>query len=393
MPDLLPLAQKRFPLFEDIFRRPEPQPGMTPLVPGQGGVPATIRPPAAPSSLFSDDDIRAARANAALQFGSSLLESSGTGRPVGSTPGFASALGTAARAGGEGYQSGLKNAYGLRSAQQAAQLRAHIQSQYPEQLNETTPQTMARLEKIFAALSAGGDFEGAGKVGEVLKSYESNRAGAKDNFIHIDAGDRIELRHPTTGALMGTIPKGVVPKTATEIDSDLKFKAGEKNKILDDYARDTKDFHQVMAGWDVLAGALKEPSLATPFALLDAYARITNPGAIVRPTTMEMLHDMGSLGQRMRKYVESNMSGQLPPDITRDLARTMKAIVQEHLQQYKQIRGQALKRAGQAKIDNLDELLQDYRLENPDVLSPARTSTTSSAAGRLNLPSFPVRTP
>ena len=166
-----------------------------------------------------------------------------------------------------------------------------------------------------------------------------------------------------------------------EISPSLKFGTDQANKILDDYARDTKDFHQVMAGWDVLQGATKNPSLATPFALTDAYARITNPGAIVRPTTMEMIEHMGSVGQRMRKWIEKNENGALPPDIVRDFQRTLYGIVQEHKNQYDQIRAKAIKRGSDAGV-NVSPYLEDYTLENP-LGSNAQQQAWDAAAAAL----------
>jgi hypothetical protein len=142
-----------------------------------------------------------------------------------------------------------------------------------------------------------------------------------------------------------------------------KFQSDQKNKILDDYARDAKTFQQVMGGWEVLQGATKEPSLATPFAVTDAYARITNPGAIVRPTTLEMIHDMGSVGQRMQKYWAQHADGSLPPDILADFKRTLRGIMEEHKKQYDQVRKKAILRAKQAGITDLEPILEDYSLD------------------------------
>lgn len=145
-----------------------------------------------------------------------------------------------------------------------------------------------------------------------------------------------------------------------------KNASDQTNKILDDYARDTKDFHHVMGGWDVLIGATKDPSLATPFAITDAYARITNPGGVVRPTTMEMIEHMGSIGQRMRKAWEKNANGALPADIVKDFQHTLYNIVAEHKAQFDKIRAQAVLRGKAAKAD-VEPLLQNYEVTDPSL--------------------------
>lgn len=160
-------------------------------------------------------------------------------------------------------------------------------------------------------------------------------------------------------------------------DPKLKFQSDQQNKILDDFQRDTKDFHQVMGGWDVLQGAVKDPSLATPFAVTDAYARITNPGAIVRPTTMQMIHDMGSVGQRMEKFWSQNANGALPPDIMKDFQRTLYNIVAQHKLQYDQIRQKAILRGQQASAD-VSPLLEDYTLNDPSAPPPPKTGGDTS---------------
>lgn len=170
---------------------------------------------------------------------------------------------------------------------------------------------------------------------------------------------------------------------AAVVSPTEKFQSEQGNKILDDYARDTKDFHQVMSGWSVLQGAMKNPSLATPFAVTDAYARITNPGAIVRPTTMEMINQMGSVGQRMRKYWEHNANGALPPDIMNDIAQTLFGIVNEHKTQYDQIRSKAILRGQREGVD-VGPLLEDYKLENP-AQSTQGGGRGAAPTGNINL--------
>jgi hypothetical protein len=159
-----------------------------------------------------------------------------------------------------------------------------------------------------------------------------------------------------------------------------KFNADQANKILDDYSRDTKDFHQVMGGWGVLQGAVKDPSLATPFAVTDAYARITNPGAIVRPTTLDMINQMGSVGQRMQKWWSQHADGALPPDILHDFQQTLYNIVAEHKKQFDQIRTKAIKRGHDAGLD-VTPYLEDYTANDPSAAPAGQSGGVASKYG------------
>jgi hypothetical protein len=156
-----------------------------------------------------------------------------------------------------------------------------------------------------------------------------------------------------------------VPRPSAEVGGAMKFGADQKNKIIDDFRADTKKFEDVRAGWEVLTGALKEPSLATPFALADAYARISNPGALVRPTTMEMIENLGSLDQRFKKFASHNINGQLPPEITADLVRTIGSMVKEHATTYNAQRGMAIKRGAQLGIRDIDPVIPTFEYTDP----------------------------
>lgn len=333
--------------------------------------------------LLTDDDVKHARNMGLLNFGLSMLDQAHGDPMGGNAPSLGSAFAHSMKAGLGQYDQSLQSTaqQGV-AGQELAQKRfiltnrMRVAQQFAPQPNETPEQTSQRLKGMYLEYLRAGDTEMAGKLGEVV----SKLFAANDKPVeHVDLGDRTAILDPISGKTIRYEPNGIKPKTAAEVDASSKFQADQKNKILDDYARDTKDFHQVMAGWDVLVGATKNPNLATPFAVTDAYARITNPGAIVRPTTMEMIHDMGSIGQKMQKYWEQNVNGGLPPEILNDFKRTLYNIVREHKNQYDKIRKSALTRGLQSGISNLDPLLEDYNLENPLPAPPATAGTKTGA--------------
>jgi hypothetical protein len=344
--------------------------------------------------LLGEGGLSDARDQGLWAAGLSLLGNS-RGQGYGNAPGVGQALAGAVQAGQQTFQnSAQQQVEGSMAAQQMAeqarirQVRAAIgQAFAPRSANETPQEQVQRLMGMYSAYARAGDTEMAAKLGEVLKSMGTVLEGPKPvNLEHFDSGDHTEIIDPRTGKTIRTVPKGIPPKTPAEVDAGMRFGADQKNKILDDFSRDTKDFHQVMGGWDVLQGATKDPSLATPFAVTDAYARITNPGGIVRPTTMEMIDHMGSLGQRMRKAWDHNANGALPPDILKDFQRTLFNIVKEHKNQFDQIRQKAILRGRQSGVNDVEPLLQDYQVNDP--LAPAGSPAPAGQGNAANVRQF-----
>lgn len=369
-PSAMPITARMAPRRQSIFERfrdalmPQPE--------GLGG-------------MVSPEMQSSAQRSGLLDAGISLLNDSG--RVVGGpAPSMGQALAHGLLAARAGHQQSLEQ--GINNSlltddqdrkQQLQSVRQAIQRKYAPAPGASSAQVEDSLKQMFNEYVRIGDTEMVGKLAQVMPSLNHDK-DAKP-VEHIDLGDKVAVVDALTGKVLGVMSKGATPKTPAEIDAGLKFHADQKNKILDDYARDTKDFHQVMAGWDVLQGATKDPTLATPFAITDAYARITNPGAIVRPTTLEMIHDMGSVGQKMQKWWAQNANGSLPPDIVRDFQKTLYNIVKNHKTQYDQIRGKAITRAKQSGIDDISSLLEDYQLDDPlAATTPPKPGSKGSSA-------------
>lgn len=405
--DRLPLAQKRFPLFEDIFRRSDSQPGMTPLRPGVGGVPRplygdAVAPPQAPSSLFSPEDIHNARSEAALRFGSALLAGSGKGRPIGSAPGFPAALGAATQAGSAGYDAGLKNSYGVRSAQQAAQLRARIQAQYPEQPNETTPQTMARLEKIFAALVQGGDTEGAGKIGEVLKSYGGGNQ-AKVTAPHLqDFGNYFQTLDPVTGQPFGPrIPKTPSPKDPNAPDTAALRRTAimeQRESSLSRQFQSATTKYEDVAGMIGVMQASGDAALAGDAAaqqsMIYGISKLNDPGSSVKEGEYATVENAQGWGEKARNEYNKALRGQsLDAEAVKRYLGQAERLRVSWKKKFDMIMRQFERRANAWGVDPQNVILDFFAGSDPVAAKTQSPSAASSAAGVLNLPSFPVRTP
>lgn len=270
---------------------------------------------------------------------------------------------------GPGYyvdrQEASQNAVRQADVGAQSEFRRAIISALPGYLSE-----QAKRSRITSGLTA------AGVKPELVGAAADNPTLAADLLKPAPA--KLPSKEDKIAARISELVKGGVPlmkanqqarlefgetNADREISPTQKFQADQSNKILDDFARDTKNFEGAKAGWDVLVGASKQPSLATPFAVTDAYARITNPNGVVRPTTQEMLESLGSLGQRMRKAWEKTTTGGLPPDILADFQRTMYGIMTEHKKDFDATRSMAIKRGRDQGVD-VSPYLKDYTLEN-----------------------------
>lgn len=322
--------------------------------------------------LLSPDDIATARRQGMLNLGMSLLGDQ--------SPHFGEALAhglqTAQGAyGNQVNQIAQRQMYGqdARQKMNILEARQKIAQQFPPQPGETSAQTVDRLKGMFAAYLQAGDLESAGKLGEVLKSIGKDSNPALPHFV--DSGDKTQMVDPRTGAVIKEYPKGRAPKSADAVSADTRYNAQQTNTILDDYRQDSADFRKALSGYEVLKGAIAHPGLAQPFAVLDAYARVMNPGAVVRQGTMQVLQEMGSYDQKVRKWLDMAQRGQWPPDMIASIKNTVDGVMQEHYQSYLDgARKRAIARGRQAGID-ISPYLENYNF------SPAQPAASPQAPG------------
>jgi hypothetical protein len=354
---------------------PMPAPQAAALPPSPAGPPSlwdrvqrSLMPvPAGLDGLLTDEDVKHARRMGLLNFGLSMLDQA-HGAPGQNAPSVGQAFARSVHGGIDSYNQNIQNTaqQGV-AGQELAQKRLimmnrqRVAQQFAPQPNETSDQTVQRLKSMYLEYLRAGDTEMAGKLGEVVSKLFS---GGEHPVEHVDLGDHTEIIDPISGQDAALSPERHQAEDRSRSRRGQPVPGGpEEQDPRRLRSRHRRLPRKVMGGWDVLMGATKNPSLATPFAVTDAYARITNPGAIVRPTTMEMIKEMGSVGQRMQKYWEQNVNGSLPADILNDFKRTLYNIVKEHKNQYDKIRRAALTRGQQLGINDLAPLLQDYQLD------------------------------
>lgn len=334
-----------------------------------GGISDSIRPqaPGGYEGLLSPEEIQRARP--------SLLQSL-IGAP--DSPGASERYQQNLNGVAERKMATLQLAQQQQAMQRKQALIDRLHKQFPDFPTMTPEQQKAAVTGIFGEMLKDGLFDEAGKVASTVGAMQKGETQFKLPFKDVEMGGKIERHYPDGRVeLIDKYPTAKSPETAA---AERSFQASQTDKVLDDFRSDTKDFDKVMQGWDVLVGATKNPTLATPFAVTDAYARITNPGGIVRPTTMEMIDQMGSVGQRMRKYWEHNANGALPPDILRDFQKTLYNIVVEHKKKYDDVRKKAILRARDKAGMNIEPYLSSYELIDPTAPAPR----AGGAAARVN---------
>lgn len=319
-----------------------PQPGWLDRMLGR-----VMPAPAGYGSLISDDDLRHARRSGLLNFGLSMLDAAHNAPGMG-TPSLGQAFSKSVRTGLDSYNQDVnQNLQQRLGAQQIAQQqlilanRMRVAQQYAPTENETPDQTAQRLRQMYLEYLRVGDTDMAGKLGEVVSKLF---ADSDKPVEHVDLGDRTAILDPKTGRVLRYETNGPKPKSGDEVTATNRFNATQTNAILDDYRTDTKTYRTALDGYRVLQGALQSPNLTTPFAALDAYARVINPGAVVRQGTMAILQEMGSYDQKVRRWLSMAEQGQWPSDMLQDIKTRLDAVMRGHHVDYQDARRRAVLR-------------------------------------------------
>lgn len=314
--DLPPITTRaRRPSF-NLSLRPQvqdftpPVPVMSPLP--MPGMPQPAQPPEG-MSLFSDEDMRGARARGLMGFGLSLLGDSGW-HPKYGGPTLTSSIGKAGAAGLDAFDSAKANALAtraqgmqLRDAERLSKSRAAIMQKYPISPNMTSEQTISTLERMFAEFSAAGDHEMSGKIGEVLKSYGGNRAGAKVPQWE-DFGGYKQRTNPLTGEPMGD------PVTKTPSPRDPNAPSGAEqlreqrmiaraNALQSAWTRETNRIAQAAEQFGTLMSNVDEAKTGNPMAqiaLVFAYMKTLDPTSVVRETEYATVENARGIPEHVR---------------------------------------------------------------------------------------------
>lgn len=314
---------------------------------GRGAVEArnTLMPsPTGLQGLLSDEDVSNARSQGMIGMGVGLLNSRG-GSPL--ADGIT---------GGQGaYQKALGSAVDMNEAgraysteQNMLQKKAAIAQAYPV----SPDMSASQMREVYMAYMQAGIPIPTG-LSEIIKSMDQG-----NGFTHVDKGDRIGF-YDKSGKLIKEEKKGATPgsdaagERAERREQVAQTRQGQaiSNQVIDDFNRETADFHKAYAGYEVLKGARNAPGFLSPMAALDAFARVINPGAAVRIGTMQMLKQQGSFGDKTERYLQMAMNGQWPEGMMNSIQSIVDGIMQEHYETFNDARARSVARAQAAGVD------------------------------------------
>jgi hypothetical protein len=314
----------------------------------------TIMPtPKGLDGLLSPEDFAAARKQGLLNLGLSLLGDSGY-RPANDQVSLGQALAHGAKAAqgayGDKIDSTIKEQqFGQAAKQQQSILasRAAIAKQFVAPPNESFDDAQQRLVKMYTAYVNSGDTEMAGKLSEVVKGIHDAKPHAP---ISVPEGGT--LVDPTTGKPIFHSPKTPPLESPGSLRSAARQDTMQKNVIVRDFDKTTKDYRTAESSYSTLQGARANPqNFLTPMAALDAFARTINPGAAVRVGTLQMIKSYGSLGQKAQRWYDMAAKGQWPPEMMGQIYSLVDGIMKDHTDEFNRARDEAVARGQDSGVD------------------------------------------
>jgi hypothetical protein len=329
----------------------------------------------AQSGLLSPEQAKGAGRAGLIQAGLAALAASG--RSTQKT-GLAQILGQGIAAGQQGYQQAAGQAI-----QADQMLTQRIQEEQRKKLlaqfatGSISPESMQRL--FMTQLANGASAGELQATAEVIKYMHDNKAagrpamdlatadnGTTRSYYLKDWQGPGDPRSPDSPVIYKE-PIDARPKTPSEVAEATKFRADQTNKILDDYRADIKEPALAATGYKGIMAALHgDPTAAQTFVLLDNFARLNNPGAVVRTSTFDVLQSMGSLKTRMGTLINKAVSsGELDPELRTMIFRQAQAVAADHMARARYIIKAAKNRAARDGI-NIDDLIVDPFSDVPD---------------------------
>jgi hypothetical protein len=355
-------------------------------------------PSLAGSPDLSEADRQRAKSNALLALGNALLNPQHDARGFRqSTLGaLSTGLANARTASDESLGGALNTHAAMVQRAQANQLaarRAALQAQFQILPTDTPEQIDTKVRQLAFGYSQIGDTKSLEALGQAKALFAQPKpAPLPRSLEHVELLDpsgkpAIGLIDPASGEVVKYLP--AVPKpdpTARAASADQQDKGIDR--VVKTYEHETQDFTKARSGYEVLQGAMKEPNLYSPIAMLDAYARTINPGAIVRPSTMELLEHTGAATDRLRRWESLINKGQWPADLSQALNSSLTSIMKQHYVTAQAARGRALARLKSMHISDGDTYLDplDFGPNTPGAspAAPASAPATTTSSNRGN---------
>lgn len=343
----------------------------------------TPTPPPGMEGMMTPDMMKQARGRGLLDFGLSMLESSGpvVGAPA---PSMGQALGRAGKAGMASYDNALQQnmQQGLLADQQKQQQamqqsRAQIQQKFAPRPGASPEEVEASLKGMFAEFVRNGDTEMVGRLAQVMPSLQRGEQAGTD---WQDFGGYKALVDKATGKELRRVEKTPSPRDPNAPDTaqqmrDQRMFAREQ-QLTDDFNKDTKDSREMankVAGAIAEAPAAKAGDGIAQVNLLYAFISAMDPGTAVREGEIGLVRSAGSLVQQAQGLLAKYGQGQaitVPPAMVDQLA----GLMQRRLEGAKKyVDSRAKYYSGRAKY---------WKLENADKLFPGFDVPSAGAPGR-----------
>lgn len=174
-------------------------------------------------------------------------------------------------------------------------------------------------------------------------------------------------------------PKPVTPS----VTPDRRFNVEVEDKIVNDFQTQTRDLQLAAQAFGVIEGARNGTNPAQPVALLYAYARLLDPGSVVREGELAILTRIGSVDQRIKKAMEHAAKGTLPQEIIDHIYKQSRDILEQRQLSFEEYRNQNIQRGQRHGIDVAPVLPNPYERFN----QPPQ----GGATGNINLQLPPLR--
>lgn len=334
---------------------------------GFSQIPERMMPtPQGLEGMLTPENIHAARMQGLMGAGQALL--SGAGQGHNGAQALASALQGAQQGYGGGINQTIQTAQAVQGMQQQKKIlagRDMIARQYPTIAGEDQHAMNMRLRAMYSDFVRNGDTEMVSKLGEVIKSIEEKPVPTK-SVAWEDADDHKEARYAETGLPVLdaagnplTIKKGMtsaeVAAQQSRADMENERRRGAINRIKDNFRAEpaVKDYETASSAADLLRASLASPGMASPIMMMDAFGRVNNPHAQVRPSMLELINQMGAFGDKAKRWMSMIQTGQWPAEMTTSVTNSINATMKEHRKSFLDAKNAAINegKADAFKID------------------------------------------
>lgn len=343
-------------------------------------------------SLFTPDELEAARKRGLLDFGLTVLANSrgqANGQPA---PSLGQALLAGVNAGRGAFEGqlvgGLQNemlARELAAQQRIDAAHATMQEFLAPKPGETPEQRNERILSAWRAAVASGDTQTAQAMTAAVQQILSPGGRDRRNPIQVRLGDHMQLRDPDTLAVLADLPINPNPRDPNAPDTAQQMREQRmfvrEQQLTDDFNKDTKDARDAAMK---IQGAIAETDRAlagdgaAQINMLYAFVNAMDPATAVREGEIALAQAAAPFWDRARAMISKYMSGEsvaVPPE----MIRRMSELMSRRLRGYqKYVDGRAKYYRGRARY---------WKLENADELFPSidiDVQPTSSGKGDAN---------